>query len=140
MSTPPQLDILFSQVIPETCNRVLAVANELCLRLSTMVVFSVYVRQYGGNLTIWAKKSVQWYLECAESEELIIPPSSFAITSAFPSWHCISTLAWERHSEGSKHTPDVCAIELVEFPKDIPIACRSAASGVSGPLDPSLIV
>lgn len=33
-------------------------------------------------------------------------------------------------------TPDVCAIELLEFPKEIPMANRSSATAVSAALVP----
>ena len=54
-------------------------------------------------------------------EGICLSPSSFAITSTFPS-------------------PEICAMELFELPQEIPIAYCSGASGVRTPLDSSLIL
>lgn len=54
------------------------------------------------------------------------PPSSLAITSAFPS--CYFVRKWPARAMGAGHTPVVKPMELYEFPKEIPIATRWAGS------------
>jgi len=100
------IDILLSKEISEEGNCVLAVSNELLLGLLTIVLFSVNIGQNGRNLTIC--NQLAFFLHSIPPLfPSYLPPSSLAITSALSS-------------------TEVKAIELLEFPKEIPIACRSA--------------
>lgn len=70
------------------------------------------------------------------------PPSSFAITSALPSYgHCKLVLvnATFRALIPRIRTPDVQAIELFELPNEIPMAKRSVGAVATPSLSSPLI-
>jgi hypothetical protein len=51
--TPQQPDLLFSEVIPEVCDSVFRVTDQLCLGLCTVEFFAFDVGEDSGNLTVW---------------------------------------------------------------------------------------
>jgi hypothetical protein len=96
--------------VSEIRDGIAAVSYELLLSLLAIVFFPVNVGQDGRNLTIC--KYYQYFLLTLPTCISYIPPSSLAITSA------LSSMV-------------VYAMELFEFPNEIPIACRSAGDDPS---------
>ena len=96
--------LLLTKEVSEICDCVLAVSDKLLLGLLAIVFFSINVRQDRRNLTIC--DTHQQFFEHLLSQWHDLPPSSLAITSALS-----STV--------------VTAMELLEFPNEIPMACRS---------------
>ena len=90
LCTPQQPDLLFPEVIPEVCDSVFPVTNQLCLGLCTVEFFAFDVGEDSGNLTVWYELVFAHFLLVGR---LFVPPSSLAMTSAFPSYHdkCIRT-------------------------------------------------
>lgn len=126
--TPQQPDLLFSEVIPEVCDSVFRVTDQLCLGLCTVEFFAFDVGEDSGDLTVWHELVFAHFLLVGR---LFVPPSSLAMTSAFPSYHdiCIRIciLSVLSDFEYAQLTGPVKAMELLEFPKEIPMAKRSRA-------------
>lgn len=96
--------LLLTKEVSEICDCVLAVSDKLLFGLLTIVFFSINIRQDRRNLTIC--DTHQHFFKHLIPLWHDLPPSSLAITSALS-----STV--------------VTAMELLEFPKEIPMVCRS---------------
>lgn len=101
--------ILFPEEVAEVGNRVLGIPHKEVLCLLTIILLTINIRENGRDLSIcevdMSAHITRNVISCR------IPPSSFAITSALSS--------------------TVCAIELLELPKAIPITVRSPGAGAA---------
>lgn len=131
-----------AEEVAEIANSVFRIPDQVRLRLCTVVLLRPDVGQHGGNLPV-CNASPNQHPVVFPSLRYHVPPSSFAITSAFPSY----TLARQISTPPSPHTPPqihqitnsqaeqtgvVYAIELLVFPKAIPITVFESTSGLAG--------
>lgn len=112
--------LLFSKKVAEICDRVIGVTHQLSFSLGSMVLFAFSIGQHRRYQPIYQQLSASGYVAVIWGQ---LTPFLICYDFCLAILCARNELAAALHDILERcHTPKVYAIELFEFPKEIPMA------------------
>lgn len=113
-------NLLFSKKVAEICDRITGVTHQLSFSLGSMILFAISVGQHRWYQPIYQQLSASGDVAVNQGQ---LTPFFVCYDFRLAILCARNALAEALHGILERsHTPNVYAIELFEFPKEIPIA------------------